>query len=127
MREIDDRHLVAVDDAVQLTRFLVRHFQEFLKQTELMHQLERGRMNRVAAEIAVKIGVLFQHCDFHPGARQQITGHHSRRAATDDDATCANFRVSGQGEGEAEVSSNRRRGIPRLSKIVRVASDLLSV
>jgi hypothetical protein len=48
-------------------------------------------MNRVAAEIAVEIRMLFQHRDFHAGAGQQVTGHHSRRAATDDDATRANF------------------------------------
>ena len=76
----------------QLVQFLVRQLQEFLEQAELVHQLERGRMNRVAAEIAVEIGVLLQHRHFHAGTRQQITGHHSRRAASDDDATRANVR-----------------------------------
>jgi len=37
----------------------VGHFEEFLEQSELVHDLERRRVDGVAAEIAVEIGVLF--------------------------------------------------------------------
>ena len=37
-------------------------------------------MNRIAAEIAQEIGVLFEHHDIHSGARQQKTRDHSGRA-----------------------------------------------
>jgi hypothetical protein len=89
VREIDDGHDVAIDDRMQLARFLVRHFQEFIEQSKLVHKFERGGMNGVAAKIAVEIGMLLQHRDFHTGARQQITGHHSSRSAANDDATHA--------------------------------------
>src|ERR1700704_2627396 len=92
MPEIGKGHDVAVDDGMQLACFLVWQLQEFIEQSELMHELERGRMNGVAAKIAVEIGMLLQHDDFHAGARQQITGHHSSWSATDNDATGANLR-----------------------------------
>jgi len=55
------------------------------------HPAKTNQNCRAAAEIAVEISVLFEHRHLHAGARQQVTGHHSRRAATDDDATRANF------------------------------------
>jgi len=64
---------------------------EFLEQIELIHQLERGWMNRVAAEIAQKIGVFFQDNHLHARAREKEAKHHSGRAAANDDATCLQF------------------------------------
>ena len=51
-----------------------------------MQKLEGGRMNGVAAEIAVEIGVFFQNNDVHSGARQQKTGHYARWSAADNEA-----------------------------------------
>jgi len=45
----------------------------------------------VAAEIAIEVGVLLQHRHGYPGSREQITSHHSGRAASYDHATCLNF------------------------------------
>src|SRR5271170_6691224 len=51
-----------------------------------MHQLKGRGMNCVAAKVAEKILVFFQHDNAHTGARQQITEHHSRRAGAGDAA-----------------------------------------
>ena len=51
-----------------------------------MQKLEGGRMNGIAAEIAVEIRVFFQNNDVHSGAREQITSHHARRPAADNEA-----------------------------------------
>ena len=45
-------------------------------------------MNSIAAKIAVEIGVLFEHNHGHARSREQIAGHHPRRSATHDHATC---------------------------------------
>ena len=58
-RKIGDLHGLAVNDAVKLGQFLMRLLEEFVQQAEFVHQLERGWMNRVAAEIAQEIGVFF--------------------------------------------------------------------
>jgi hypothetical protein len=47
-------------------------------------------MNRVAAKIAIEIRVLFQHDDLDAGAGEKKAGHHSGRAAADDDAAGPN-------------------------------------
>src|SRR4029079_10679890 len=64
---------------------------KLIEQSQLMHQLERRRMNGVAAKIAQEIAVLFQHQDWHVGARQQVPQHHACRAAAGDTAANGNF------------------------------------
>src|SRR5438552_9656703 len=59
-----------------------------------MHHFERGRMNCVAAKIAQKICVLFQHDYGNAGARQQETEHHSRRTTAGDAATSVHYRLA---------------------------------
>ena len=49
-------------------------------------------MNGIAAEIAVKIGVFFQNNDVHSGTCEQITSHHARWSAADDEATDVDVR-----------------------------------
>ena len=50
------------DVRADLPRFLVRQpQQELVEQPELVHDLQGRRMNRVAAKVAQKVGVLFQH------------------------------------------------------------------
>ena len=62
-REIGDRHGVTVDDAAQFAHFLMGSLEEFVKQPELVHQFQRGRMNGVATKIAQEIGMFFQDDD----------------------------------------------------------------
>ena len=71
--------------AVQRAHLVVRALQESIEQPELAQQLERRGMNRVAAEIAEEVGMLFEHCDAAAGAREQQARHHPRRPAADDD------------------------------------------
>ena len=42
---------------------------------ELVHEVERRRVNRVAAEVAEEVGVLLEHDDVDPAARQQKSEH----------------------------------------------------
>ena len=79
-------------------------------------------MNRITAKIAIEIRMLFQHDDIDSGAREKKARHHSGRATADDDAAGPNV-----GRIRDQASTDCRRGMPRPSKIVRVASDLLSV
>jgi len=51
-----------------------------------MQKLEGGRMNGIAAEIAVEIRVFFQNNDIYSGAREQMAGHHACWAAADNEA-----------------------------------------
>ena len=76
--------------------FLVRQLEKFVEQSQLVHQFERGRMDRVAAKIAIEISVFFQHDDVDACACQKKPGHHSGRAAADDDAARANRSAGGQ-------------------------------
>jgi hypothetical protein len=56
--------------------------QESFEQSQLVHDLKSRRVQRVAAKIPQKIGVLFQdkHRDAGPG--QQKTQHHPGRSST---------------------------------------------
>src|SRR6266404_5522097 len=91
-REIGHRDKVTIEDSFQLRHFLMWQLEKFFQQPELAHQLERGRMNGVAAKIAVEIGVLLQHHDIDAGAGEQIARQHSGGSATHDDATSADVR-----------------------------------
>ena len=74
------------DPRGQRSHFVMRPFEEFVEQPELAQQLERRGMDRVAAEIAEEVGVLLEHLDLAPGAREQQAGHHpGGPAARDDD------------------------------------------
>ena len=48
-------------------------------------------MNRVAAEIAIEIGVFFQHRHGHAGACEQVTSHHPGRSPAHDHAASLQF------------------------------------
>ena len=50
-------------------------------------------MNGVAAKIAQKIGMFFQHEDRNAGASEKEAEHHSGRAAADDDAAGLQFLI----------------------------------
>ena len=53
----------------------VRQPQEALEQAELVHQLERGRVDRVAAEVAQEIRVLLEHDGLDAGAGEEKADH----------------------------------------------------
>lgn len=72
--------------------FLMRQPKKFLEQSQLMQQLKGGRMNRIAAEIAIEIRVLLQNDDVNSGSGEEKARHHSRRSAADNKAATAGFR-----------------------------------
>src|SRR5881396_2082183 len=88
MAEVRDGDPLAADDPGQLADLRVRQRQERLEQAELVHDLERGGMDRVAAEVAQEVGVLLQHDHVDAGARQEQAEHHPGRAAAGDAAAC---------------------------------------
>ena len=45
--------------------------QKFLENAELVHDFERRRVDRIAPEIAQKVGVLFEDQDGDPGSCKQ--------------------------------------------------------
>ena len=86
MAEIHHLKVFGADLGGQRFDLLMRQFQELVEQAEFVHQLERRRMDRIAAEVAEEIGVLLQHHDANAGARQQESKHHPGRAAAGDAA-----------------------------------------
>jgi hypothetical protein len=55
---------------LQLAHLLVRQLQERLGEPQVVQHVERRGMDRVAAEIAQKIGVLFQYQHLDAGTRE---------------------------------------------------------
>ena len=75
MAEIRDGKLAVADPRRELIGLAVRQAQERVQETQFMHDLQCGRMDRVAAEIAQEIAVLFQHDDIDAGAGEQKPRH----------------------------------------------------
>ena len=65
---------------------LVRPLQELVEQTELVQDLERRRMDRVAAEIPEEVAVLLEHDNVDSRPSEQEAEHHPRGAAARDAA-----------------------------------------
>jgi len=63
------------------TQFVMRLAKQVFEQAQLVHDLQRRRMNGVAAKIAKKIFVLLKDGHFHAGARQKKSQHHAGRSA----------------------------------------------
>ena len=86
MREICNRHDLVADLAAKGARFLMRTLQKLLQQPELVHDFERRGVDRVAPEVAQKIGVLFEHQNRNPRSSEQKPQHHAGGAAAGDAA-----------------------------------------
>src|SRR5208283_2959719 len=76
-------------------------------QPEIVEQLERGRMDRVAAKIAKEIRVLFEQEDIDAGARQKKSRHHAGWPAAGDAA------AGRQSLGRARSAALHAKTIPR--------------
>src|SRR5207245_11383538 len=63
MGEVGERERGVADLPPQLADLLMRQLQEFIEQAELIEDLQRRRMDGVAAKIAKEIGVFLK--DFH--------------------------------------------------------------
>src|SRR5262249_49007997 len=71
----------------QLADLLVRTRQELVERPQLVHDLERRRVDRVAAEVAEEVAVLFEHEHVHAGAGQEDAEHHPGRPSARDATT----------------------------------------
>jgi len=64
-----------VDHRSQLRDTLLGHLREPSAQTKLVEHVERGGMDRVAAEVAEEVIVLFEHEDLDAGAGEEESKH----------------------------------------------------
>ena len=60
------------------------------EKSELGHEIEGGRVNGIAAKIAIEIGMLLEDSDVDAGAGEEITGHDAGGPAADDKAAFLN-------------------------------------
>ena len=100
MGEVGQRDGRAEDISAQLAHLLMRQREESIEQAQLVDDLERRRMDGVAAKIAEEIGVLLEHEHIDAGTREQEAQHHSRRTAADDAA------ANGKGFGHRQPPSS---------------------
>src|SRR5712675_960949 len=87
MREVGKRDGVVANLARDLRQFLMWALEKIFQQAELVHYLERRRMNRIATKVAQEIRVLLEHNNLDAGAREQKAEHHPGRAAAGNAAT----------------------------------------
>ena len=91
---------VALGDAGRKARdLLVRQTQQSVEQPELVHHLERRRMDRVAAEVAQEVGVLLEHEDLDACVGEEQPEHHPGRPSAGD---ATGRREGGHGSGRRE-------------------------
>ena len=83
MSEIRECIFLLAEGGADCRGFLVRQFQELVQQAQLVHELQCGGMDGVAAEIAQEVGVLLQHDHVDAGAREQKAEHEPARPAAD--------------------------------------------
>src|SRR6185369_8194759 len=78
VRQVGQRNQLVAKLSGKLADLLMRACQKSIEQTELVHDFQSRRMNRVAPKVTQEIGMLFQHYDVDSGARQQVPEHHPR-------------------------------------------------
>ncbi len=84
--EIRDGDGLAPDLSRQMAHLLVRTLEKFVQKAQFVHDFKRRRMDGIAAKIAEKVSVLFQHHYIHPHAGQKKAQHHAGRTASGDTA-----------------------------------------
>ena len=84
--EIRQADGIVPDLSRQMAHFLMRTLEKIVENAQFVHDFERRGMNRVAAKIAQKVGMLLQHDNIHSHAGQQKTQHHASRTASGDTA-----------------------------------------
>jgi hypothetical protein len=97
MTKVADLYQGIADLRRELRKLLMRQTQKLVQQTQLVHEFQGRGVNRVAAKIAKKVGVLLEHDDVDTGTRQEEAEHHAGRTAAGDTTT----RGKGLGHGIA--------------------------
>ena len=62
----------------------MRQREQGAEQADVVEQVERRGVHRIAAKIAKEVGVLFEHRHRHPGAREEQPRDHPGGTAADD-------------------------------------------
>ena len=84
--EVGDRDLVAAADPADHPCLLVGALQDIVAQAELVEELERRGMNRVAAEVPEEVAMRLEHDTVGSRPREQEAKHHPRGSAARDAA-----------------------------------------
>jgi len=74
-------------DELERRRLDVRQLVQPLREADLRQNLERRRMDRVAAEVALEIAMRLEQRHGHAGAREQQRQHDAARSGADDTAS----------------------------------------
>src|SRR5215475_14862318 len=83
MRKVGAYYVLVLEFDLHPAQFLMRQSQELIEHPQLMHQLQRGGMDGVAAKIAEEVPVFFKDHHLNAGAGEQQPKHHTGGAATD--------------------------------------------
>jgi hypothetical protein len=73
----------ASNQAARRGHFLMRDFQEIVKQAEFVQNVESRWVDGIAAEVTVEIRVLFEHGHMNTVTSQKVAEHYAGRSASD--------------------------------------------
>src|SRR5271170_1171606 len=90
MSEITDPYLLVLNVSIEMRDSLMRPREEIFQQSKLVDHIKRGRVNGVAAKIAQKVRVFFQHHHINARSGEQKAEHHSRRPSSGNAALSLN-------------------------------------
>src|SRR3984957_16881199 len=93
--EVGSAHESRPDHTVELTQLRMRELQEVVEEAELVEYLQRRRMHRIAAKVAVEIGVSLDDEHLDAGAGQEVAEHEPGRPAADNAAVRLHFSQHG--------------------------------
>ena len=88
VRKVPDVDRLPADLAADFAQFLVGPCEEVLERAEIVQDLERGRVDGVAAEVAEEVAVLFDDDDGDACSGEEHAEHHPGGTAADDAAGC---------------------------------------
>jgi hypothetical protein len=106
--EIGDGKRLAADDEGEVGDLLVREGEKGVEDAQLVHEIEGGGMDGVAAEVAKEVFVFFKDGDVNPLAGEQEAKHDTGGPSTDDAA----------GSGERGLVCGMVHGGMRVARVV---------
>ena len=114
--EIGDPVAAPADDAREVLHAALGEGAEALGEAQLVHQVEGGGVDRVAAEVAEEIRVLLQHGDVDARAGEEQSGHHPGRQVERHRESRLQVGLIEAGEGEPRPGRHEQRvDEPRLA------------
>ncbi len=116
MREVGDGHPFFADLHCDAAQLLMRPLEEGVEYAKLVHDLQSGRVNGVAAEITQEVRVLLENDHLDSGADKKVAEHHPCRAAAGNAA--AGFDHVRRGSGGRHRGGSARESNPRRLSII---------